>query len=739
MSTVLAIDFGNENLVISTPRKGGIDIINNQSSQRQTPSMVAFSDTRRYAGEFARQQQMMNIKGTITNLKRLIGLKYETEERKMIEKVVPYKIVKMEDGFIGVEVSYLDKPTTFSVEQCVSLLLKEVFAIASHHGISSKTTKDCVISVSPSWGEVERRIILDSAKIAGFNVLKLLNSTTAASITYSMYNRKRLPESIEKAVPIAFVDFGDSELNVSIVSMSQGSIEVKGVACDKKLGGSDFTTALVNLLLEKTKNKYKIDPSQNPRSMLRFRQAAEKLKKSLSINSIMPFDVQSCMNDIDVSFMVKREEFEEVIVDLVDRIEQPVLKALEIADVKKEDLFAIEIIGGASRVKVVKEKFRSIFGKDFTQSLNPDECFAIGAGFQAAILSPQFKVDLKVRDIAMNPVMIEWKDENGEVKKNELFKQYNSIPCTKIVPIKVKENCNVRIYNDQIGDIGIVKIETGTEDIINAKLKVRLSSDGIIQFVETTHQVTEEVEDKEGKKKTIKSEIPLPFTFKPRYGLSLDQIENLKSEEKKMLKRDQEEIEIDNIKNELSSYIFTLNNYIVRDYPEFFDPSKKDEYLQKINDAQCWFDENEFDRLPLKDYQDQLSILKEIGEKAMNRKNDRIEIPKQINEFIRLAEIQGKKLNNKEEKYSHISEDERNIIRKEINDFTSLMKNKFDEIEKTPKFIDLQFNKSDTQTKLNSLEAKVQNLFMKPKPTVIKNEEKTENEIKEHHATEKYK
>ena len=187
MSSVLAIDFGNENLVISAPRKGGVDIINNQSSQRLTPSMVAFSETRRYAGEFARQQQMQNVKGTITNLKRLVGLKYDSNDREVVQKLVPFKLVKLDDGYIGVEVMYLEELQTFRVEQCIALLLKEVFHIAR---IQSIHASDCVIVISPWWDECQRRSILDSAKIAGFNVLKLLNSTTAAAIVYSMYHKK---------------------------------------------------------------------------------------------------------------------------------------------------------------------------------------------------------------------------------------------------------------------------------------------------------------------------------------------------------------------------------------------------------------------------------------------------------------------------------------------------------------------------------------------------------------------
>ena len=799
MASVLAIDFGNENLVIAAPRKGGVDIILNQSSQRLTPSMVAFSETRRFAGEFARNQQMQNVNGTITNLKRLIGLQYDSPDRETIQKLVPFPLVKLDDGYIGIQANYLDDKKTFRIEQCIALLLKEVFEIARVQNIHAS---DCVIVCSPWWDECQRRQVLDAAKIAGFHVLKLLNSTTAQAILYSMYHRKRLPEEQSKAVPVAFVDFGDSAMNVAIASMSQGQIEVKGFTCDEHLGGSDFTTALVNMLLEKTKAKYKIDPRTSPRALLRFTQAAEKLKKSLSINPIMPFDVQSCL-DCDINFMVKREEFEAVIQDLIARIEQPIINALKLANVKKEDLFAIEVHGGASRVAAVKAKINEIFGKEPTQSLNPDECFALGAGFQAAILSPQYRVELKVKDVAPHQVMIEWIDDQGEKKTNELFKQFNVVPCTKVVPVKVKRNAHVRLFNEQTGELGTINIDTGTDEVLTVRLKIRLTPDGIIDVIEAIHQIQEEIvvkeepkkeepkkeepkkeeakpeekkeegkteekkeeskpeekkeeskpeekkeeakpeekkEEEKPKTKIIKKDIPVNFIFKAHYGLTPDQISKFQAEEKQMFNRDKQEQEIDNTRNELESYIFKMESGINRDFPEYFDPAKKDEYLKKVEEVQMWFSENEFDRLPLNEYQKELRILKEFGEPALNRRKARFEIPNTIADLIHRAEAEKTKLDTKDEKFSHITQEERDGVRKLADEYIAWIKQKQEEVEKAPKHLDAPFKTYEANTKLANVETKVRELFCKPKPTPPpKKEEEKKDEKKEGGAEEEKK
>lgn len=696
MSSVLAIDFGNENLVISAPRKGGIDIIN-KSSQRLIPSMIAFSDIRRYAGINAQHQQSMNIKSTLTDLKKLIGVKFNTKEREIIEKKIPFKLIKLDDDYIGVEVKYLKNSRIFRIEQCVSILLANAFQIANSQDIHAT---DCVLIVPPWWDEVQRKSILTSAKISGFSVLKLLNSTTAAAISYSMYQRKKLPSTPSEAVPVVFIDFGDSSFSVSISMLYQGSVEVKSFAFDNNLGGKNFTEILIDMLLEKTKEKYKIDPSSNHRAMLRFTKTAEKVKKNLSINRAIKFDIQNFMNGIDISFVVNREEFEERCAELVKKIEVPIFRALELANVKKEDVFAIELHGGASRVKAVKDKIREIFGKDFTQSLNPDEVFSIGGGFQAAILSSQYKVDLAVKDVSPFQINIEYEDDQNVKKTTPLFQQFTSLPSTKTVPIEVKKNCQIIISNEQSGNIGQISIETNKDEVIPINISVTLSSDGIIQTVEAA-PVTD-------------CDVTVSCSFKSCFEFSKDDITNFQNEEKMMQSRDKHEEEIDKARDNLRDYIFTMYNYLMCEFPGF-DPSKKIEYLQKIMTVQDWFEENEFTRLPLEEYVKQIEILKEFGEPAIARKNAHFEIPNKLNEFIECASNERKKLDNKDEKFSHITDEERDEIRNEIDGYIKWIKNKIGEIEKMPQYVDIPFKVSEAKEKLNDIENKVIRVFMKPK------------------------
>jgi molecular chaperone DnaK (HSP70) len=824
MAAVIAIDFGNENCLIALPQRRNVDIALNQSSQRVTPTMTGFIENRRYAGVFAQQQQMQDVKSTITNLKRLIGLRFDSPEREVIQSLVPYTIVGLEDGFSGVEVNYQGKRQVIRVEQCLAFLLKELFVIARRN---SASTNECVIVVSPWWDESHRRAVLDAANIAGVKVLKLLNSTTAAAIAYSVFQRARLPESAEKAVYTAIVDFGDSAMNAAVLRLWVGNVEVKGFCSDSHLGGSHFTSALVNWLLEKTKTKYKIDPRSNPRAMLRFRQAAERLKKGLTVNPVMPFEVQNLM-DVDVNFLVKREDFESTIVELVKRVRDPVERALTIAGVKKDELFAIEVHGGASRVPAVKSAIKDIFGREPTQTLNPDECFALGGGFQAAILSPQYKVDLNVTDVSEHRVWIEWYDETkGEQQTHELFKAFQVAPTVKRVPMKVRGRLEVLLRGDR-EEVGRVTVETGLEEVVTVKLQVKLTADGLIEVqsgffippqppepepeagAQTTEagsspspsaspspspstsadpvgsgagsEPTAEATGTGGgsasagagadgpaakgesgtsaggapgegpapsgngsataggttappppapPKKPKPKEIPAVVTFVPRFGLSAAKVEELRKAEIEMAKADALEERIDETRNELESYIFQLQNGIERDFPEFFDPSKTEEYRRKLSEVSMWFSENEFDRLTIEEYNGQLKILKDIGEPALARRRTLQQLPTKVQELKDRASKARARLESTDEKYNHITADERAPLQKELSDFVSGVEADAKAAETKPKYLPISFDFGAAERKVSTIESRITTLLGKAKPPPPKPEPKPEDKAED--------
>lgn len=752
MSAIIGVDLGNENCVIALPRKGGVDVVNNQSSQRLTPTMVAYDETRRYAGEFARSQQMQNVQGTITNLKRLVGLKYDDPRRVDVEKLVNTKLVKLPDGFVGLELDYCGQTKTFRVEQVLALMFSEVIKIAQLNECSSK---ELVVVCSPWWGEVERRVVLDAARVAGVEIKKLLNSTTAQAICYSMYFRKKLPEDEAKAVPVIFVDFGDSSLNVSVAKLSNGTVEIKAFTSDEHFGGSDFTNALQDLLLEKTIEQYKIDPRTSARAMIRFRAAVEKFKKVLSSNPVVRFEVPTLMNDIDVKFDLKREEFDERTKHLVQRIDAPIEQALKLAGVDKKDLHAIEIHGGASRVHAVKAHMAEIFGRQPTQSLNADECFALGAGYQAAIISPQYRVPLKLRDVCPHKIMIEYvRGDTKEKVTKEVFSQFNSLDCTKQVPLKVSKSMDVRVFTD-LYDLGSIHIETGVEEVKTVFTMVRLTSDAIVTVTDAFEEREEKVElppekkkteekkdgdeekkeEKEGdneekkeepKFKIVKKQVKVEYKYTPCFGMSDDAIKEMKQLEKTMADKDVLEEKIDHTRNELESYIYNIRSGVQYDWPEFFDPSQKDDVLKSVQEAYDWFSENEYERLPLEQYEAQLNKLRAFGEPAIKNRELHGNVPVLVREYVEKVNALLARLESKEPNLEHISAEERKPAKDSILAFREWLSEKEKECQDAPKHMPPPLTSHQCVSKLNQLEDNVQKVLSKPKPKPKVEEKKPE-------------
>lgn len=684
--SVIAIDFGNENCIIAKPGGGSVSIIRTASAARVTPTMVGIDNELRYSGESAQTHMMGNVKGTINQLKRLIGLRFDTPEREEVQGIMLPQLVRLSDGYIGVRVTYQDKELVVRIEQCVGFLLSKLFKLADSDGVA---TKNCVIVVSPWWTEEQRRSLIDAASIYDINVIKLLNSTTAAAIAYSMDHKDKLPAEADKAIFSIFIDFGDSSLNVAVAKLYQGSVEIKSLACNEHLGGSHFTNAFIKYLKQKVNEKYHIDVSSNPRAMIRFRDAADKLKRNFSVNPKMMFEVPN-INDIDISILVKREEFESQIQHLIDQVEAPIVSALKLARITKENLEAIEIMGGGSRVAAVKARIEEIFGRKPTQSLNIDECIATGCGFQAAVLLPQYRVNLNIKDVSPHQIMID---------NQELFPQFNEVPAEKNVTISINGSKDFH-FNCDYGEIGVLSVNGEPSKRQEIIVKAVLTPSCLLDIAE--------VRTKDGKK--------LKFSYKPSFGLSKPEIIKMKQLDAQMAKNDEEVELVRHTKNELESFIYTLQAGLTRDFPEYFDPTKIENYKQKTEKALQWYQDNEFNALPLSSWQQKLDELKSFGEPALNNRQFRRDLPSKVDDLRDRANTYLSRLANKDDKFKHITESERNPIRQEIQQYIMSLDTKMKEINEMPAYQKPDISISDLEKPLESIDKKVTQLFMKKKP-----------------------
>ncbi|CAB1352994.1 unnamed protein product [Coregonus sp. 'balchen'] len=417
--SVVGIDVGFQSCYVAVARAGGIETVANEYSDRNTPACVSFGPRNRSIGAAAKGQVVTNCKNTVQGFKRFHGRAFSDPYVQSAKSSLVYDLAQMPSGSTGIKVMYMEEEKVFSIEQVTAMLLTKLKETAET--AMKKPVADCVISVPSFYTDAERRSVIDAAQIAGLNCLRLMNETTAVTLAYGIY-KQDLPAPEEKPRNVVFVDLGHSGYQVSICAFNKGKLKMLASAFDAELGGKDFDEVLVNHFCEEFGKKYKLDVKTKPRALVRLYQECEKLKKLMSANSSdLPLNIECFMNDIDVTGKLNRGHFEEMCAGLLAKVEAPLRSVMEQAKLKKEDLYAVEIVGGASRIPAVKERVGKFFGKELSMTLNADEAVARGCALQCAILSPAFKVrEFSITDVVPYPISLKWNSAAEEGLRYDL-------------------------------------------------------------------------------------------------------------------------------------------------------------------------------------------------------------------------------------------------------------------------------------------------------------------------------
>ena len=552
--SVVGVDFGTLNTVIAVARNRGVDVVCNYPTESiqsarapdnllRSPmkfpiaphrsyapawllrslltigrSLVGFGPKSRYIGEPAKTQEISNLKNTVSSLKRLAGRSLNDPDVQIEREYVSASLVDVK-GTVGAEVTYLGKKEQFTATQLCSMFFSKVKSTASAE--LKLPVSDIVISVPPWFTDVQRRGIMDAAEIAGLKLLRLINDTTATALGYGI-TKLDLPAAEEKPRRVAFIDIGHSNYLCSIVEFKKGELAIKSTAWDRHFGGRDFDKALVDHFAKEFKEKYKIDIKTNPKALVRVAAAAEKMKKILSANAQAPINIESLMNDVDVHGMMKREELEELLQPLLERATAPLEQALAEAKLKIEDIDAVEMVGGCTRVPALKERISKFFQKTLSFTLNQDEAVARGCAFSCAILSPVFRVrDFSVHDIVNYPIEFSWEqspDIPDEDTSLTVFNKGNVMPSTKILTFYRKQPFDLEAkyakpemlpgkMDPWIGRFSVKGVSAvSKDDFMICKLKARLNLHGVLNvesgyYVEDVEIEEPIPEEKEGEKK----------------------------------------------------------------------------------------------------------------------------------------------------------------------------------------------------------------------------------------------
>ncbi|KAK8127716.1 hypothetical protein PG984_008824 [Apiospora sp. TS-2023a] len=692
--SVVGVDFGTLNTVIAVARNRGVDVITNEVSNRATPSLVGFGPKARYLGETAKTQEISNLKNTVSCLKRLAGRSLKDPDVQIEQQYVSAALVEC-GAQVGAEVSYLGKKEKFSATELVAMFLSKVKQTAQAE--LKLPVSDIVMSVPAWFTDVQRRSLMDAAEIAGLKLLRLMNDTTAAALGWGI-TKLDLPAPEEKPRRVAIIDIGHSDYTCSIIDFKKGELAVKSTACDRHFGGRDFNLALVNHFQKEFKAKYKIDITTNPKAMVRVETSCEKLKKILSANQQAPLNIESLMNDVDVTGMITRQEFEALIEPMLLKVTGPIEQALAEAKLTKEDIDVIELVGGCTRVPSLKDRIQEYFGKQLSFTLNQDEAIARGCAFSCAILSPVFKVrDFAVQDICSYPIEFSWeKDQDipDEDTSLTVFQKGNVLPSTKILTFYRKQafDLEARYAKPEIlpgkvqpfiGRFSVkgVKADPKTEFMI-CKLKARVNIHGILNvesgyYVED-QEVEEEVKDDEGDKKDPEAmetdgekKDPKAKTRKVKKQVrkgdlpivagvtSLDQpaLAAAAEKENSMAMEDKLVADTEEKKNELEAYIYEMRNKLDEQYAELANDDEKDKIRAKLTETEDWLYEDGEDATKAV-YVAKMDEIRAMAGPIAQRHFDKVETERQALQAKLDAEAAAKKAAEAEKKEAEPAKDE---------------------------------------------------------------------------------
>ncbi len=385
---VIGIDLGTTNSCFAVMEGGEAKVLENSEGARTTPSMVAFTDTERLVGYPAKRQAVTNPENTLFAIKRLIGRRFDSPEVQKDKNIVPYKIVPGDNGDAWVEV----KGQKYAPSQISAMILQKLKEYAESY-LGEKIEK-AVITVPAYFNDSQRQATKDAGKIAGLDVLRIINEPTAAALAYGMDKKA--------SGTIAVYDLGGGTFDISILEIGDGVFEVKSTNGDTFLGGEDFDRRILDYLVEEFKKESGIDLKNDRLALQRLKEAAEKAKIELSSTTQteinLPFITADATGPKHLNIKLSRAKLEDLVADLIEKTVEPCKKALADAGLKANEISEVILVGGMTRMPKVQEKVKEIFGKEPHKGVNPDEVVAVGAAIQGGVLMGDVK-DVLLLDV----------------------------------------------------------------------------------------------------------------------------------------------------------------------------------------------------------------------------------------------------------------------------------------------------------------------------------------------------
>ncbi|XP_075505524.1 heat shock 70 kDa protein 16 isoform X4 [Primulina tabacum] len=619
--SAVGFDIGNENSVIAAAKQRRIDVLLNDESKRETPTVVSFGEKQRFLGSAGAASATMHPKSTIYQIKRLIGRKFSESTVQNDLRLFPFKASEGLDGGILIHLQYMNEIQSFTPIQILAMFLAHLKQVTEKN-LETHIT-ECVIGIPSYFTDLQRRAYLRAAEIAGLTSLRLIHDCTATALGYGIY---KTDFQSNRTTNVVFIDVGHSDTQVAVVSFSPGVMKVLSHAFDDKLGGRDFDEILFRYFATQFREQDNIDVYANARASMRLRAACEKLKKVLSANPEAPLNIECLMEEKDVRGYITRDDFEKLSSDLLERIKITCHKALLDSRLTVEMVHTVEVVGSGSRIPAITKILNSLFRKEARRTINASECVALGCAMQCAMLSSTFRArEYEVEDCFPFSIGLASNERLFCKPTNKaLFPKRNPFPSTKMFTLHRNDVLDIEaLYTNQeelppgvptrISSFKIPPVKVSHSEKAKIKIEVLLNLHGIVTINSAFDHATQML------KVTNRHNL---FIVENVYGgLMLGELSQAQEKEFQLTQQDIIMERTKDKKNTLESYVYETRNKLLNKFRSFATDPEKEEISRKLQQTEEWLydggdDESEYI------YTRKLEDLKKMVNPIENRYND---------------------------------------------------------------------------------------------------------------------